>query len=50
MKPRFTASKAVKEAMKSRKYATHCDEAVLKALAGSPAKPVKKAAKKKAKR
>jgi len=50
VKPRFTASKTIKEAMKTRKYATHCDEDVLKALAGSPAKPAKKPAKKTAKK
>ena len=46
VKPRFTASRTLKEAMTSRKYASHCDEAVLCAMAGVCAKPAKKAVKK----
>jgi len=53
VKPRFTPSKTIKEAMATRKYTTHADEDVLKAMAGAPAKAavkkvVKKTAKKKA--
>ena len=42
VKPRFTASKALKEAVGGKKYAVHAD---LAALAAAPAAPVKAAAK-----
>ena len=57
VKPRFTAAKALKEAIAEKRYALHADLAALAAhAAGHPApkpaakKPVKKAAKKPAKK
>jgi DNA-binding protein HU-beta len=46
VKPRFTPSKALKEAMPAKKYECHADEDTLTAMAGDEA-PAKKTTKKK---